>query len=31
MEGEAIGKVHREFLRDIPFLLVINNLEKEED
>ncbi|KAJ0963788.1 hypothetical protein J5N97_028910 [Dioscorea zingiberensis] len=31
MEGEAIGKVRREMMRDIPFLLVIDNLEMEED
>ncbi|KAH7666312.1 P-loop containing nucleoside triphosphate hydrolase protein [Dioscorea alata] len=31
MEGEAIGKVRRELMRDIPFLLVIDNLEKDED
>ncbi|XP_039137122.1 uncharacterized protein LOC120274656 [Dioscorea cayenensis subsp. rotundata] len=31
MEGEAIRKVRRELMRDIPFLLVIDNLEKEED
>ncbi|KAM0944128.1 putative TIR domain, AAA+ ATPase domain, P-loop containing nucleoside triphosphate hydrolase [Dioscorea sansibarensis] len=31
MEEEAIGKVRRELMRDIPFLLVIDNLEREED
>ncbi|KAJ0960278.1 hypothetical protein J5N97_001893 [Dioscorea zingiberensis] len=31
MEEEAIGKVRREMMRDIPFLLVIDNLEVEED
>ncbi|XP_010917926.1 uncharacterized protein [Elaeis guineensis] len=31
MEEEAIRKVHKELMRDIPFLLVIDNLEREND
>ncbi|WOK98494.1 hypothetical protein Cni_G07206 [Canna indica] len=31
MEADAIGKVRRELMRDIPFLLVIDNLESEKD
>ncbi|CAL9052043.1 unnamed protein product, partial [Musa banksii] len=31
LEADAIGKVRRELMRDIPFLLVIDNLESEKD
>lgn len=31
IEGEAIRKVRKELNRDIPYLLVIDNLEKEKD
>lgn len=31
IEDEAIGKVRKEFTRDIPYLLVIDNLEMEKD
>ncbi|XP_020100317.1 uncharacterized protein LOC109718471 [Ananas comosus] len=31
MEGDAVGRVRKELARDIPFLLVIDNLESEKD
>lgn len=31
IEGDAIAKVRKELMRDIPFLLVIDNLESDKD
>ncbi|KAK9123017.1 hypothetical protein Sjap_012619 [Stephania japonica] len=31
LEGESIRRLRKEFMRDIPFLIVIDNLEREQD
>ncbi|KAK9170190.1 hypothetical protein Syun_002330 [Stephania yunnanensis] len=31
LEGESIRRLRKEFMRDIPFLIVIDNLEREKD
>ncbi|KAF9613259.1 hypothetical protein IFM89_006758 [Coptis chinensis] len=31
LEGEAVRRLRKEFMRDIPFLIVIDNMESEKD